>query len=489
MKMNRKAEGYRAERADQKPLDGPKEKAKLQTWKSKEDRGSLFGQTQKRLTLRYSWLISLFLLLFAGIIYMSLYIMIWSNQEQRLNEMLNEEIHALEGPLYNDVIDGKFDKPGEHVFPLSSDQAFYYLIDPSGRKVTGAEIQKELGDQALALILADMSSAPTFRQIELKFYSVPLLHKKEEKTGWKRGTYMLGSRVLYRDGQVVGSLYAGKDVSFQKQLFQWLLLLLMGVAFVFLVLTVWLGRIMSSQAMLPIRQSYIRQQQFVADASHELRTPLSILLSSIEALDMEYPAEENTFAQHVRQGMKEEIQRMRKLSDDLLLLARSDSKQMELYHDWVDISDLVMQTVARMEPQARTQQIRLEPDIPETLRIRLDSEKVTRLLVILLENAIKYNTPGGSVKLTVSQKTSQQGNVVILEVCDTGIGIPEKELLHIFERFYRVDRQRSRQTGGHGLGLSIAKQITQGFGGTIQVQSVLGKGSVFRVELPLPKTD
>lgn len=472
-----------------KLLDKLKEKAELQEGKRKEYRDHMFSHTQKRLTMQYSLLISLFLLLFAGIIYMSLYIMIWGNQEQRLDELLNEEIHALEGPLYNEVVNEKFDKPIERVFPLSSDQAFYYLIDPYGKKVTGAEIQKELGEQALALVLADPPDTRAFRQIKLKFYSVSLLNEKDKKTGWKQGTYMLGSRVLYRDGKIVGRLYAGKDVSFQKQLFQWLPLLLLGVAISFLMLTLWLGRIMSGQAMLPIWQSYMRQQQFVADASHELRTPLSILLSSIETLDMEYFAEENTFSQHVRQGMKDEIKRMSRLSEDLLLLARSDAEQIEQYHDCVDISELAMQTVTRMESQAKAQKIRLELGVPKTLRVRLDSEKVTRLIVILLENAIKYNTFGGSVKLTVSQKPNQEGSTLILEVCDTGIGIPEKELLHIFERFYRVDRQRSHQTWGHGLGLSIAKEIIRGFGGSIQVQSVLGEGSIFHVELPLSQTD
>lgn len=464
-------------------------KVERYSMKRKEDHDRLFRQTQKRLTMQYSLLISLFLLLFAGIIYMSLYFMIWSNQEQRLNELLDEEIHALEGPLYNDVVNGKFDKPAERVFPLSSDQAFYYLIDPSGKKVTGAEIQKELGEQALALILADLSDARNFRQIELKFYSESLLHENDQKTGWKQGTYLLGSRVLYRDGQVAGSLYAGKEVTFQKQLFRWLPLLLLGVALAFLVLTIWLGRIMSGQAMLPIRQSYKRQQEFVADASHELRTPLSILLSSLEALDMEYSAEENTFSQHVRQGMKEEIQRMSRLAEDLLLLARSNGEPMKLHPDWADMSELVRKTVTRMEPQAKAQQICLELAAPKTLRVRLDSEMVSRLLVILLENAIKYSNPGGSVKLMVSRKTNQQESALILEVRDTGIGIPEKELPHIFERFYRVDRQRSRQTGGQGLGLSIAKEIIRGFEGSIQVQSVLGEGSIFHVELPLSQTD
>lgn len=443
----------------------------------------LFDRTQKRLTLRYSLLVSLFLLLFAGIVYVSLYIMIWSNQEQRLRDVLDQEIRALEGPLYKEVLSGSFAKPMEREFPLGSDQAFYYLIGPAGQRITGAELQKDLGDQVLALI-PDSPPLGGFRQIKLSYSELPALHENEAAPR-KQGTYMMGSRVLYRDGQMVGTLYAGKEVTFQKQLFHSLLLVLLGAVFLFLALTVWLGRMMSGQAMLPIRQSYMRQQQFVADASHELRTPLSILLSSIEALDMEQPAQQNSFTKHVWQGMKEEVQRMRRLSDDLLLLARSDSEPVAHHLERVNMRELALQTLARMENQAKGQQVSLEAEVPEALEVQADTEKLTRLLVILLENAIKYNTPGGLVRLTAAPTTGQRRNTLLLTVEDTGIGIPEEDRLLIFERFYRADR--SRQKGGHGLGLSIAKEIATGLGGSIQVQSEPGKGSVFRVELPLPE--
>ncbi|GMX65360.1 HAMP domain-containing sensor histidine kinase [Paenibacillus elgii] len=455
----------------------------LHKWRNRLFGNDLFGKTQFRFTLQYSLLLSLLLFLFIAIVYTLLYILIWNDQEQRLNKLLDKEIHALQGPLYAEVLNKKFDKPGERAFELSGDQAFYYIIDTLGNTVTGTEIQKELRTQVFDLIRTGALSASALEKIELQTYDEPLPHLRKANDRQQRILYMVGSRLLYRDGQLVGTLYAGKNVDFQKHLLQWLPAVLLGVTLLFQTLVVWLSWLMSRQAMIPIRQAYMRQQQFVTDASHELRTPLSVLLASIEALRIEDVPANDSFEQRVLEGIKDEVQRMIRLTGNLLLLARKDSGQAMLHNAWFDLAGVAVQTADRMSLLAAEKQIRLVLEAPDELRVCLDQEKIVQLLVILLENAIKYTTAGGSVKLIVAHKYAPPKGKFVLEVRDTGVGIPEEELPRIFDRFYRVDKSRSRQMGGHGLGLAIAKHIVEECGGTILVESRPGEGSVFKVEM------
>ncbi len=458
-------------------------KRNLHKWRQRLFGNDLFGRTQFRLTLQYSSLLSLLLFLFIAIVYTLLYILIWNDQKQKLNKLLDTEIHALQGPLYAEALNKKFDKPGERAFELSADQAFYYVIDTLGNTVTGAEIQKELRAQVFDLIRTGALPVSTLEKVELQTYDEPLPHLRKANDRQQKIMYMAGSRLLYRDGQLIGTLYAGKNVDFQKQLLQWLPAVLLGVALLFQALVVWLSRLMSQQAMIPIRQAYMRQQQFVADASHELRTPLSVLFSSIETLHIEDRPTNDSFEKRVLEGIKDEVQRMIRLTGNLLLLARRDSGQAVLHNAWFDLAGIAVQTADKMSVLAEAKQIKLELEAPDELRVCLDQEKIVQLLVILLENAIKYTAAGGSVKLTVAHKAAPLGGKLVLEVRDTGVGIPEEELSRIFDRFYRLDKSRSRQMGGHGLGLAIAKHIVEECRGTIRVESRPGEGSVFRVEM------
>ena len=291
-------------------------------------------------------------------------------------------------------------------------------------------------------------------------------------------------RSLYMKNNLIGTLYIGRDVSFQLRLFRWSLIALLGLGLLFFLLAVYFSYIMSKRAMIPIIHSYNRQREFVADASHELRTPLSVILSSIDTLQMEERLEKDAFAQRVLANMKSEVKRMTKLAGDLLTLARSDSGTLLLQSEPLDMRIHAQQMLLTLQPLAREKRIDLQLEAPETLPIRGDADRLEQLLVLLVDNAIKYTPEGGYVLVALSVETVKAVSMLKIIVQDTGIGIPSEEHQRIFTRFYRKDKSRSRQLGGHGLGLAIAKWIVDAHQGTIQVRSSVGEGSTFTVRIP-----
>jgi signal transduction histidine kinase len=171
---------------------------------------------------------------------------------------------------------------------------------------------------------------------------------------------------------------------------------------------------------------------------------------------------------------------MTHLVSDLLTLARTDSSKVELRTEMFDFRIQSEKAIESVQPLAAAKQILLNLYAPPTLITKGDPERLAQLLYILLDNAIKYTPVGGEVKLFVSIEGSQ----LCITIQDSGIGIKQEDYQRIFERFYRSDKSRSRQMGGHGLGLSIAKWIVETHKGTITVSSEIGKGSIFRIQIP-----
>ncbi len=224
--------------------------------------------------------------------------------------------------------------------------------------------------------------------------------------------------------------------------------------------------------------SFQKTAQFTADASHELRTPLTIMQGELEiALRGERSAEEyiDTLGSSL-----EEVERMSRIVNDLLLLSKSDMGQEVMQHDAVDLKSLIEGLLPPFKLMAEEQQIELSRSLAEVDMVSGDQLKLRQLLVNLLTNAIRYTSAGGKVNLSL--KNVESG--VEIAVADTGIGIPAEDMPHIFDRFYRADKARSRQYGGSGLGLSIVKTIVNSHAGAIKVDSVVGEGSVFKVILP-----
>lgn len=227
-----------------------------------------------------------------------------------------------------------------------------------------------------------------------------------------------------------------------------------------------------------LEDSFSQLEQFTANASHELRTPLTILQGEMEVL-LQQPRTPGEYREVLESNL-EEIRRISKTVETLFMLARIDHRELTIEQERVDLLPLLEVTAAEITALAAERGVRIECDLHETQPIRGDAVMLVQVFLNLLENAIKYNSENGAVRLRLQEKPGQ----VRIDVTDTGIGIPDGEQKHIFDRFYRVDKQFSRRQGGAGLGLSLARQIVELHGGRITVQSVPGKGSTFSVFLP-----
>jgi signal transduction histidine kinase len=219
------------------------------------------------------------------------------------------------------------------------------------------------------------------------------------------------------------------------------------------------------------------RRNMVADIAHELRTPLSNLSGYLEAIrDGLIQPDEATVA-----SLSEEATALARLIDDLQEISISDAGELKLIFQPEDIGRLVKDTANCLQAKAAVKGLTLTADVPEDLpQANIDAHRIRQVLNNLLENAVVHTPGGGRINVTARQRT----NRIYISVADTGEGIPAQDVPYIFERFYRVDKSRSRATGGSGLGLTIARRLVEAHGGTIEVESQVGRGSVFTFDIP-----
>jgi heavy metal sensor kinase len=223
-----------------------------------------------------------------------------------------------------------------------------------------------------------------------------------------------------------------------------------------------------------------RITQFTADASHELRTPVAVMRTTAE-LALRRDRSPADYRDALSQVLAE-LERTSALVENLMLLARADSGAETLPKQALDLVESVRDACAQGATLAQARDIRFESSLPDRrVPMEGDPQALRRLFLILIDNAVKYTPPGGHVAVALSTSDGD----ALGEVRDSGIGISREDLPNVFERFYRADKARSREMGGTGLGLSIARWIAQIHGGEIHVESQPGKGSTFRVQLPL----
>lgn len=222
------------------------------------------------------------------------------------------------------------------------------------------------------------------------------------------------------------------------------------------------------------------RNQFVSNASHELKTPLATMKILLESLiyqeDMDVKLR-NEFMDDINK----EIDRLNSVTGDLLTLVHIDSNKLKLRREMIRLADSVKETVRRLRPLASGRGQVIELSIQDDCDIFADPIKIQQVIYNIIENGIKYSADGGTVKVSLAR----DGRDAVLKITDNGVGIPKEDIPHIFDRFYRVDKARSRETGGTGLGLSIVQQIVRLHGGSISVQSQIDKGTTFTIELPL----
>lgn len=229
----------------------------------------------------------------------------------------------------------------------------------------------------------------------------------------------------------------------------------------------------------PLKEAQEKQALFIASASHELRAPLAVWLSGLEVLSKtEDPGERG----HFTRLLQEEGVRMKRLVEELLLLARSDSREMALRRERCQPDSLLLDVYEKSEPVAAKKKLRLSVELPEELleEADLDGQRITQALEILISNAISYTPEGGRVTLSLRREKQK----LCFLVSDTGCGIPDQEKTRIFERFYRCDQSRTDREH-FGLGLCIAKEIVDAHGGELWVEDVPGGGSRFCIRIPV----
>lgn len=230
------------------------------------------------------------------------------------------------------------------------------------------------------------------------------------------------------------------------------------------------------------------RSEFVANVSHELKTPVAAVKGFAETL-MAGALEDKEMARSFLQIIYDESDRLNRLIGDILELSKIESKRIPLQFSPVDVESIVENSIQMMKAEAEKKHITLESLVENELYIEADEDRLRQILINLLSNGISYTPEGGRVSIGVEFVPSPDDNPdnerVRIRISDTGIGIPEKDLPRIFERFYRVDKARSRGSGGTGLGLSIVKHLTELHHGTISVESETGKGTTFIIELPV----
>jgi heavy metal sensor kinase len=237
-----------------------------------------------------------------------------------------------------------------------------------------------------------------------------------------------------------------------------------------------------NEMLARLEAGFQRVTQFTADASHELRTPVSVMRTSAE-LALRKTRSEAEYREALARILGES-ERVSRLIEQLLLLARADSGSATLPIVRTDLTAALQAACGEARVLAEAKQLKFSESIPESaVWVQGDAASLQRLFIILLDNAVKYTPSGGEIAV----RLSSDDGYAVAAIRDTGIGIPEQDLPHVFDRFYRSDRARSRESGGTGLGLAIGHWIAAAHHGEIRVESVAAKGSKFEVRLPLSK--
>jgi signal transduction histidine kinase len=222
-------------------------------------------------------------------------------------------------------------------------------------------------------------------------------------------------------------------------------------------------------------------KQFTADASHELRTPIALIRTTAEVAVQNRSRCPEEYLDALDEVLVES-ERTSQLVETLMLLARADADKEPVERTSVDLRSIIQVVVEQGEKLAGSRNIQFSVNISDRpVPVLADPEAIRRIALILIDNAIKYSNPGGRVTLSVGT----EGIESVVSVADTGIGIANEDLPHVFDRFWRADKVRSRSQRGAGLGLAIAKWIADAHHGSIQVQSAVGQGSTFRLRIPL----
>jgi len=424
----------------------------------------IFGRSRKQLAFAYALIMCVFMALIIFVMHMAMNWSIFSEQAQELSDAANgvaeAQIIYLQSP---NVASGE-----NRYFKSVNDRLFFYIFDADKQLVNFERASFRIEPFVLSVIenwSIDDGEVEVFQ------------HTNE--TGQLSTVMMTSKPILV--GDFAQKLYVGKDVTALYSGLQKATYAQVVLGFVALLIASAIGYYMAGRAIIPLKEAYDKQKQFAADASHELRTPLAVLMSSAELL-LADPSIKNPFLRQVLEDVKSEVKKMTNLVSELLMVARSDNNALKVKIQRIDLAEILGQVVRTMAPIAEKKNIRLVGENFNKIMINADEQKIKQLAIILVDNAIKYTLDGGTVLVEMGDS---DGKRAVFSVMDSGIGIAEEDLDKVFERFYRVDKARSREMGGNGLGLAIASEIIKIHEGKISVASKLGEGTKFTVELKI----
>ncbi|WP_172795379.1 HAMP domain-containing sensor histidine kinase [Bacillus sp. FJAT-25509] len=305
-------------------------------------------------------------------------------------------------------------------------------------------------------------------------------HDKEELN------LMIAAEKVYdSSNHYLGTIYSGKDLSSVIYLIKQFISISFLLSIIFCFMAYYFGKKITNQAMEPIISSYKEQQEFVENASHELRTPLSVLQAGIDVLSVEQDRLSD-FGKETLTDLKKELSDTRNLVHQLLFLARLDQKQIakvNIEEFRIDVFSEQIQKAWQYKASEKNQIIQLLNE--QKFIVKTNQESLKQLINIFVDNAIKYSHEDRTISLNYYVRSEKKTNYFYYEIKDNGIGIAKELQDKIFNRFYRIEEHRSRDEGNTGLGLSIAKTIIESLNGEIIVNSEFGKGSSFKIKIPI----
>lgn len=426
-------------------------------------RENLFGQSRRKLTMLYSLVMIIFLVVLVSAMHRS---MEWSISSEQARELYDTADNVADAQRYLNqhpelVIDDTV------AYKSTNDRLFFYVLDADGRLLNFARASYRIEP----FILDAMSN---WQASDGEAVVLAKLNSNGQKT-----KIMMMTKSINDPGNSHQTFYVGKDVTALYNGLDKATTIMAILGLLALLIATVVGHILSGKAMIPLRAAYEKQRQFAADASHELRTPLAVVMASADLLESD-PSIKSPFLKQVIADVRDEVKKMTKLVSDLLIVARSDNKALKLKPTKFDLGAVVAQTARLMQPLAEQKKITLVAEEMPKNMIYADEQKIRQLILILVDNAVKYTPEGGCV--TVHFCKAEKGKVAFA-VADTGIGIAKEDQDKVFDRFYRVDKARSREMGGNGLGLAIAQEIVNMHRGNISLSSELGKGTTFVVTL------
>lgn len=425
----------------------------------------MFNRSRRNLACWFAISMGSILIVFAGVAY---YLEV-EDQLQAFDQALSKKSKVIASGAQYRFQQGQWQVNLDNVpvlgnnLPLNGDLVYVRWYNP----------QRQLVQFFGATAPEQLTIAPGFQTIKLD--RTQTLSNSSER--WLRQVTL----PVVQDNSLIGYLQVATPLtSVRRSLEQTRLFLTLGVPITLGVIGL-TGWFLGGLAMKPIHQAYEQLQRFTADASHELRAPVAAVLSNAQ-VGLLATADDYAQQRLRLEKIVEITKSMSALIGNLLFLARYEGALAPEVLKSVNLVQLLQPLVKEYAAQAAGQNLSFITQLTEQpVTLKAEPELLQQAIVNLLSNAFKYTPAGGTIQL----RLFTQGHRVIIQVEDNGIGIPAEDLPHIFERFYRVDVARSRQTGGFGLGLSIAQQIVQAHGGQITARSIVGQGATFQIELPV----